>query len=188
MAITTPSTDELAKAGGAPGRAGAGRPWTAPSRRQLVHLLLFVCTPGIVLGTSVLAAASALGAFVPTSRPVAASCHQQSVDPASFQVLVLNGSGVAGRAAKAAGQLTGAGFVVAGIGTAAEGRWTDAPAVITFGPDGRGAAQLVAVRIPGAVLVSTVRSGRDVDVVLGTRFTGVSPTAGPPTLPSCAAS
>lgn len=192
---TSPSTPVPAsgrETSGRPESAPAG-PWTSAGRRQLGRVLLFVCTPGLVLGASTLATASALGAFDPAPQTVQASCHQQQADLASFEVAVFNGSGISGQARKGAGQLTKAGFRVARVGTAAEGRWTDAAAVITFGPDGRGAAQLVADHIPGAVQVSTVRVGRDVDVVLGTQFRGVSATAvassaSSATVPSCSSS
>ena len=188
MSTTTPSTDAPGPVGDTSGRPAQPRArlWTSVSRRQLRRLLVFVCTPGLVLGASTLATASALGAFDPAPRTVQASCQRQPVDPAGFEVAVLNGSGISGQARTGARQLAKAGFRVARVGTAADGRWTDSPAVITYGPDGRGGAQLLAAHIRGAVLVSTVRVGRDVDVVLGTQFTEVTTTAVPTTVQACA--
>ena len=188
MPTTTP-TDAQAQGSLALGRLRSRPTWrrSSANHRQVRRVLLFVCTPGLVLGASTLATASALGAFDPAPHTVQASCHRP-VDPTSFEVAVLNGSGISGQARKGARQLTKAGFRVTRVGTAAENRWTDASAVISFGPSGRGAAQLVATHIPGAVLVGTVREGSDVDIVLGTRFSDIATAAVPTTgssAPSC---
>jgi hypothetical protein len=152
------------------------------------RLLVFVCAPGVVLGLATLVAASALGAFSHAPRPVAISCRLPvTVDLAAFEVSVLNGSGIQGQAKDVGRQLTSAGFHVASVATAPEERWTDAPAVISYGDESRDAARLLAARVPGAVLLSTPRVGRRVEVVVGTHFTGIARTPAPAPQNSCAA-
>lgn len=149
-----------------------------PSRRSQQHrLLVFVSTPAVALGTLTLASAFALGAFDHRASPVAAACRPPAqVDIASFTVAVLNGSGIPGQAKSTAEQLTKAGFRVDTVATASDGRWTDAPAVISYGARGREPALLLAAHLPGAVQVPTLALDRDLEVVLGTAFPGVSLT------------
>lgn len=159
---------------------------TPSQRSQVNRLLLLVTTPGVALGSVMLATAFMLGAFDHETSTAAAACPRPvPVDLAGFEVSVLNGSGIPGQAAAAAKQLTRAGFRVAAIETASEWRWTDASAVISYGAQGREPAQRLAAHLPGAVQVPTHDAGRHLEVVLGTAFTGVSPTPSPAARPGC---
>ena len=123
---------------------------TQPARR----LLVLVTTPALALGSITVASAFVLGAFDHHVSAVVATCRPLAqVDLASFKVSVLNGSGIPGQARLAAGQLTKAGFRVDRVTTASDGRWTDAPAVISYGAQGREPALRLAAHLPGAVQV-----------------------------------
>jgi ribulose 1,5-bisphosphate synthetase/thiazole synthase len=97
----------------------------------------------------------------------------------SFDVHVLNGSGRSGLAATAARTLTRQGFHVTAVGNAPERYWHDHSAVIWCGPDGLGAAHLLATQLPASLLLEDQRLGTGVEVVLGTAYQ-LAPAASAP--------
>jgi hypothetical protein len=95
------------------------------------------------------------------------------VSPATVTVRVLNGSGVAGQASRAASGLRAAGFSVAGYGTAPAPRHGGSR--ITYGPGQRAAAQAVAGRVIGPVSLAQESSvGSVVVLTTGSGFAGIS--------------
>ncbi|MCO7218750.1 LCP family protein [Klenkia sp. PcliD-1-E] len=103
-----------------------------------------------------------------------------TVAPAQVTVSVLNGSGVSGAAAGAAGELTSAGFVASSGGNAA----ATATTTITHRTGDEAAAATLAAQVPGAaVAVDDSLTAGTVELVLGTDFTGVGQpvTAAAPT-------
>jgi hypothetical protein len=102
-------------------------------------------------------------------------------------VSVLNGTGVPGRADEAAGVLRRAGYRIELVATAPEARWTDVPAVIAHGDAGTPQAALVASQIPGSRTINDLRSGRDVEVVVGTGFATLGPAPRLVPVASCGA-
>jgi LCP family protein required for cell wall assembly len=110
--------------------------------------------------------------------------------PSSVTVRVLNGSGRAGEAARAADSLRTAGFQVAGYGTASVLGRTET--VIAYSPGHVADARAVATHVGGPVSLTAEKGLGPATVVLttGTGFTGVtgadptagaSPTGGAPT-------
>ncbi|SEO70666.1 LCP family protein [Trujillonella endophytica] len=95
-----------------------------------------------------------------------------TVDPASVPVEVLNGSGISGLAAGAAGELEEAGFPVAGTGNADSSDYTRT--VVRHAAGDEALAATVAAVIPGVLveLDDTLTAGT-VQLVLGEDFTGV---------------
>ncbi len=96
-----------------------------------------------------------------------------TISPGSIDVRVLNGSGVAGRAADAAGALKAIGFPIKFVGSYTRG--TVKRTTVVFGDGGEAAARLVARHITGgAPLVhdATVAKG-EVVVVTGSDFTTI---------------
>jgi hypothetical protein len=128
------------------------------------------------MGTVTLVGAYSFGAF-DHPEPLGGETVALVAVPtrSSFGLQVLNGSGRSGLATTAARSFTSQGFHVTTVGNAPERLWHDHPAVIWFGPDGAGAARIVAAQIPGSRLVEDVRTGTGVQVVLGTAFQ--TPTA-----------
>ncbi|KQS73424.1 LCP family protein [Modestobacter sp. Leaf380] len=102
----------------------------------------------------------------------AAPSAPATTDPGDVPVAVFNGSGVAGVAAEAAGQLESAGFVVASTGNADSAQYTSTEIRYAAGDDAL--ANTVAASIPGATTaqVDDVEAGT-VQLVLGSDFNGV---------------
>lgn len=122
-------------------------------------------------------------------KPSAAVAKGQ-LPPSQVKVQVLNGSGMAGVAAVAAGELSSRGFSVTGTGDAAS--FGNPVSVVEYGsPSDLPAARTVQAQVPGATLKqdSTLGSGT-VDLVLGANFTELapSPSASASVAPSASAS
>jgi hypothetical protein len=139
--------------------------------RQWRRLVVVVSTPGLMLGSLALGAASALGAFTPQATAVTGSCAEvRLMAPQGVELIVLNGSGVDGRAALAAKELRRVGFRVKSVGNVPESEWTDLPAVVSYGERAAGTAARVVEAVPGAKFVNDRRPGSVVQVVIGTEF------------------
>ncbi len=103
----------------------------------------------------------------------------------SVRVRVLNGSGVAGSAARTVTALQRAGFVTAGTGNAT----VRATSEIHYRSGADAAARLVAEYVTGArLVVDPSVTGADVDLVLGRAFSGLSTPTAATTTPTAAAS
>jgi LCP family protein required for cell wall assembly len=102
---------------------------------------------------------------VPTSIP--------NIPRPDVKVRVLNGTGIEGRAAKAATSLKSAGFTVAGTGDSNES--LKGETVIRFRPGAVGRAQVLAsvLESPAQLMQDPAIKGADVVVVLGTEDKGV---------------
>ena len=117
---------------------------------------------------------------VPWKKPKRASAKNDSpadssgtltVAPSSISLLVLNGSGVAGRAGETASVLGSAGFVIIGVDDADRPDYTQTE--VRYAPGSLEAARTVSAALPGSTLVEDP-SAVTVTVVLGQDFTGVS--------------
>jgi LCP family protein required for cell wall assembly len=105
-----------------------------------------------------------------------------SVSPGDVTVSVLNGSGVSGAAATAAGELSTAGF---GAGSGGNADPTDTTTVL-HAPGDEAAAALLAAQVPGAaVAVDDSLPAGTVQLVIGTDYNGIGEavTAPPPADP-----
>ncbi|MGY1746353.1 LCP family protein [Blastococcus sp. SYSU D00695] len=96
----------------------------------------------------------------------------EPVDPSTVSVEVLNGSGISGLAASAAGDLETAGFTVTGTGNADSNDL--AQTTVRYATGDEAAAATVAAQMPGAVLQAddTATAGT-VQLVLGEDFNGI---------------
>ena len=95
-----------------------------------------------------------------------------TVDPATVEVEVLNGSGISGLAASAAGDLETAGFVVTGTGNADANDY--AQTLVRHAPGDEALATTLAGQIPGSVVeVDDTLPAGAVQLVLGEDFNGV---------------
>ncbi|MGY1746352.1 LCP family protein [Blastococcus sp. SYSU D00695] len=96
----------------------------------------------------------------------------EPVDPSTVSVEVLNGSGISGLAASAAGDLETAGFTVTGTGNADSNDL--AQTTVRYATGDEAAAATVAAQVPGAVLQAddTATAGT-VQLVLGEDFNGI---------------
>lgn len=88
-------------------------------------------------------------------------------------VNVFNSTPTVGLAAETAQILTARGFTVNKVANDPLGAVLAGTGEIRFGPKGADAAQLLTVYFPGAVLVDDGRSGKRVDVSLGSGFTEI---------------
>jgi LCP family protein required for cell wall assembly len=103
----------------------------------------------------------------PGTRP---DVSDLTVDPADISVRVLNGSGVAGRAAEVAAALEAQGFTVAEIGDADRADYTTTE--IRHDAASAEAARTVLAALPGARNIADT-SMATVTIVLGTTYAGV---------------
>ncbi|MEU2347449.1 LCP family protein [Modestobacter sp. NPDC049651] len=124
---------------------------------------------------------SADPAPAPGAATPSAPAAPETVAPAQVSVQVLNGLGVKGLAAKAATQLTTAGFEVAGTANADSSTYATTEVRFAAGDDALAAT--LAAAVPGATTkqVATATAGT-VQLVLGKDFNGVGrqTTAQPP--------
>jgi LCP family protein required for cell wall assembly len=116
-------------------------------------------------------------------RPTATAPQVLTANPSDVKVKILNGSGVQGIAAQAAGELTSRGFDVTGTGNAASFAYTNS--VIEY----PSAAELAAVNTLQKELTNvtdlldTSLAPGTVELILGSDFTGLAPQ-GPGASPS----
>ena len=96
-----------------------------------------------------------------------------TVAPSRIRVDVLNGSGTAGVARKAAADLREVGFAIGDVSNA--DRSTYAVTEVHYGPDRFESARTVSAAVPGSRLVPDDTLGREVVVVIGSDYTGTKP-------------
>ena len=94
-----------------------------------------------------------------------------TVSPSNIPVLVLNGSGVAGRAGETSAVLAEAGFVIIGVDDADRSDY--ARTEVRYAPGALESARTVAAALPGSTLVEDP-AATSVTIVLGQDFTGVT--------------
>ncbi len=121
-------------------------------------------------------------AAAPSPRPCAVSQSPAPAAAAAVRVRVLNSTNRAGLAAAVAAQLRQRGYLVTGVGN--EANAVSQPAQVRYGPHGVNAARIVLAVVPGAIRHPDRRTGRDIDLVLGNRFTRLAPVQRPPARPS----
>ncbi len=111
------------------------------------------------------------------------SSPQPTVKPSNVTVQVLNGTGAAGQAGKAADELRSAGFQVAGTGNSTS--FSHPQSVVLYAPGQQAAAQLLQSQVAGGAQVQedSALKGIDVELVTGTSFTGIH-AASAPTAPA----
>lgn len=146
-------------------------------KHRLRQVMLFVTIPGVLLGTASMTAAYSSGWMTPDDT-VKPTCRPQVVPaPArgSFTVNVMNATGRDGVAGQVAVGLGKRKFTVGGISNAPDSWYVTASAVVHHGPQGLDQALLTASQIPGAKLFKDVRSGTNVDVVVGLGFKDLTP-------------
>lgn len=142
-------------------------------------------TPAVIGGADVLrlqqpGGTQVVNQFLGKGQPPASSTPAPpALAPSSVKVQVLNGSGTAGQAAQAAGQLRSAGFVVAGTGNDAGTRM--ATSEVLYAPGKQQAAQLLQGRVGGGASIQQdpALQGADVALVTGTSFSGITQAAAP---------
>lgn len=142
-------------------------------------------TPAVIGGAAVLrlqqpGGTQVINQFLGKGQPPASSTPAPpALAPSSVKVQVLNGSGTAGQAAQAAGQLRSAGFVVAGTGNDAGTRM--ATSEVLYAPGKQQAAQLLQGRVGGGASIQQdpALQGADVSLVTGTSFSGITQAAAP---------
>jgi LCP family protein required for cell wall assembly len=125
--------------------------------------------------------------FLGKGQPAAPSAPAPPpLAPSSVKVQVLNGSGTAAQASRAANELRSAGFVVAGTGNAAGTR--SATSSVLYAPGKQPAAQLLQGRVGGGASIQQdpALQGADVALVTGTSFSGITPAAAPAPAPAAA--
>lgn len=96
-----------------------------------------------------------------------------SAPVAEVTVTVLNATETRGLAATVSAEMQARGFTVTEIGND-EADVADT-AQVRYGPESALQARTVAVQFPGAVLVDDGRAGTDVELSIGTAFTGMTP-------------
>lgn len=143
--------------------------------------------PAVINGADVLllqqpAAQQAISDFLNPPKPGATSttapAAPASVPPSSVRVLVLNGSGRSGEAAKASNDLQRQGFVVTGSHSA--DNFAYSATVIRYLPGNEAKARLLAgaVQGPTQLQADPTIQGADVELVTGQSYTGINaPTA-----------
>jgi LytR cell envelope-related transcriptional attenuator len=103
--------------------------------------------------------------------------------PSEVKVNVYNTTYKTGLAQTVADQVTARGFRVEDVANDPLRTMTTGTAVIRYGEQGDLAAALLAGHVPGAQLVKDTRPDSSVDLVLGSAFTALTPTADVPPLP-----
>lgn len=106
----------------------------------------------------------------PKPKPSATAGEPLIVAPSSIRVEVFNGAGVQGIGRKAAADLSAVGFQIAGIPT---NRGSGATATTIFhGPDRADSARTLAAAIPGATVQEDPTLTRNLQVVVGSSYSG----------------
>jgi polyisoprenyl-teichoic acid--peptidoglycan teichoic acid transferase len=149
-------------------------------------------TPTVIGGADVLRLQQPLGTqtvnlFLGKGQPAPSAPAPPPLAPSSVKVQVLNGSGTAAQASRAANELKAAGFVVAGTGNAAGTR--SATSEVLYAPGKQQAAQLLQGRVGGGASIQQdpALQGADVALVTGTSFSGITPAAAPAPAPAAPA-
>ncbi len=106
----------------------------------------------------------------------ASGSAQPTVPRSSVQVRVFNGAGVGGLAARASSDLSKAGFDV--VGSPANKGSGATTTVINYGPTKSAEAHTLAAAIPGATLHQDDQLGADLELVLGSSYSGLAGSSG----------
>lgn len=144
-------------------------------RHQLRQIGVLVTLPGVLIGTGSIAAAWGSGLMSATSAPTCQPVVVTAPPSSSFDVTVLNTSGVSGAATKTASDLRRRGFRVVEASTAPADLYVRGPAKIYHGADGLDQALLAAQQVKGAELYNDGRRGTGIAFVLGAEYTGLIP-------------
>lgn len=104
----------------------------------------------------------------PLTKPAAKVPTKLTVPPGSIRVNVLNGTGVAKRAAHAADDLRGVGFRIVGTGNA--GGTTYDRTIVRYGPGNEAAAATLAASLHGARTEQVSSGGSTLTLVIGTDY------------------
>ena len=99
------------------------------------------------------------------TKPPAAVPKKLTVPPGSIRVTVLNGTGVARRAATAADELRGVGFRVAGTGNADNADY--AKTIVQYAPGDEAAAATLAASLHNATTKAVASQGETLTVIVG---------------------
>jgi hypothetical protein len=110
-------------------------------------------------------------AIVAPVTPTASAGPTVTVAPGSVSVKVLNGTSTTGLGTKAANDLAGIGFAIAGRAANAPTNVGEAT-VVSYDPRFDQSARTVAAAIPGSKLVSVKGLGRTIQVTVGASYTG----------------
>lgn len=104
----------------------------------------------------------------PTCTPAAGRQPARAISPASVHLRVLNGTGRTGLAKTTGDLLRSRRFLVDAVGNS--GAPVTGTPVIRYGPDGRPAAELLALQLPSGVLTPDPRLHGRVDLILASAF------------------
>lgn len=147
-------------------------------RHQIRRLVVLVTLPGVLLGTASIAAAYGSGLMsheAPTCDPTVVPAPARP----SFDITVMNASGINGAATTVGRELTRRGFTVVDASTAPRELYVNKPASIYHGEKGLDQALLAAQQISGAELYGDGRSGTSISFVLGAGFAELLPAPPP---------
>lgn len=156
-------------------RGGARKAWGSRAWR----IGAFVTVPGLIAGSGLVASAYGLGVM---GSSHASECTPQVVQaPArdSFDVRVLNASGIDKRAGTVAKELATRGFAIveaSGVGDGGMQSRVD----IAYGDEGLDGALLLAGQVKDARLFDDGRKGTTVTLVIGGDFAGLAEVPAPP--------
>lgn len=120
--------------------------------------------------------------FAGLSAPPTEPADTSTLPAGEVSVAIYNGSGVGGIGGQTRDELEQLGFVVNSVGNADRSDYTVTE--IRFHPDRAAAARTLAAAILGSVLVENDALGADVELVLGSDFTGVGAPAAEPERPA----
>jgi hypothetical protein len=148
-------------------------------RHQVRQIAALVTIPGIVLGTASIAAAYGSGLMTPTPAPTCDPIVVKAPARGSFDIRVLNASGVNGAATVVGKDLTKRGFKIIEASSAPRNLYVARPVAIYHGNAGLDQALLAAQQVQGAELYNDGRPGTSISFVLGGDFTRLLPAPPP---------
>lgn len=144
-------------------------------RHQWRQIGVLVTLPGVLIGTGSIAAAWGSGLMSGSRAPSCEPVVVRAPDRASFDITVLNASGISGAATSVAKDLRKRGFDVVEASNAPPDLYVRSPAKIYHGAQGLDQALLAAQQIGGAELYNDGRAGTNIAFVLGAEFTKLVP-------------
>jgi LytR cell envelope-related transcriptional attenuator len=160
-------------------RQRPGRPTWLVALLVVVGLLVVI---GVGYGVVSLVRGSSGSPAADAADPAPSPCVTTVVTPAEVlptpakvKVNVYNATATSGLASKTANELEGRGFRVGRVANDPVGKPIPGVAEIRFGAKGAQGAELLLLYVPGAELVALDRKGRNVDLAMGTGFTGLAP-------------
>lgn len=153
-----------------------GRGDLAPSRTRqrrltglLLALLAVVLLAGIAGGGYYLLRSDGMTPAAPCLPRTTSARPAKPPTPATVHLAVLNGTGRTGLAKETGSLLRARGFAVDAVGNTSGS--VTGPPVVRYGGGGRPAAELVALQLPSATLVSDPRLRGRLELVLGSAYT-----------------